>query len=52
MSGGAVRSPRPSRTELAYGEIKRRIMGNIYPPGLQVLEHGADVHRLDIDEAP
>ena len=35
MSSGAAK---PTRTEFAYGEIKRRIMGNIFPPGLQVLE--------------
>ncbi len=38
MSSSAAKSQKPSRSELAYGEIKRRIMGNIYPPGLQVLE--------------
>ena len=30
--------PRASLVERAYREIKSRIMGNIYPPNLQVLE--------------
>ena len=38
MSPGAAKGQKASRTELAYAEVKRRIMGNIYPPGLQVLE--------------
>ena len=33
-----LRALKPARTDLAYREIKRRIMGNILPPGLQVLE--------------
>ena len=32
------KAPRSSLVDRAYREIKRRIMGNIYPPGLQVLE--------------
>ena len=38
MSTAGGKAQKPSRTELAYGEIKQRILGNIYPPGLQVLE--------------
>lgn len=34
----AAKTAKPSRTDLAYREIKQRIMGNIFPPGLQVLE--------------
>ena len=38
MSAGCEKAPRPSRTARAYVEIKRRILGNIYPPGFQALE--------------
>ena len=32
------KAPRTHLTERAYHEIKQRIMGNIYPPGVRVLE--------------
>ena len=47
----AVGSPRASRVEQAYLEIKRRIMGNVYPPNLRVLEQDL-AHQLGVSRTP
>ena len=47
-SGGVQR---PSLVDRAYGEIKRRIMGNFYPPNLRVLEQDLAV-QLGMSRTP
>lgn len=42
---------RPSLVERAYGEIKRRILGNFYPPNLQVLEQDLAL-QLGVSRTP
>lgn len=45
------RVQRPSLVDRAYGEIKRRILGNFYPPNLQVLEQDL-AHQLGVSRTP
>lgn len=44
-------APRGSRVADAYGEIRRRILDNVYPPGHQVLE-GALAGELGLSRTP
>lgn len=45
------RTQRPSLVDRAYGEIKRRILGNFYPPNLKVLEQEL-AHQLGVSRTP
>ena len=53
MSGTAqqARPAKPSLTDWAYREVKRRIMGNLFPPGLQILEQDL-AERLGMSRTP
>lgn len=44
-------APRQSRVESAYGELKRRIMDNTYPPGHQALENDL-ANELQMSRTP
>ncbi len=43
--------PRQSLVDRTYREIKRRIMGNLYPPNLRVLEQDL-AHQLGVSRTP
>jgi DNA-binding GntR family transcriptional regulator len=47
----APRAARVSRVDRAYREIKRRVLGNFYPPGLRVLEQEL-AHQLGVSRTP
>ena len=47
----APKRERVSLVDRAYREIKQRILGNLYPPGLQVLEQDL-AHQLGVSRTP